>query len=95
MANPARNKVDKSLLYRWGTVGIVLAVALSYWYAKTSGRTAPEKTEWLKNYVKIPCPRCNNDSEKRDSCSLCNGRGFIWVDKTREDIPDEVQIPAR
>ena len=94
MAQPAKRKVDKSLLQRWGLVGVVLAVAFSAWYLKTTARTYPEKTEWLKNYVKIACPRCNNEAERRDNCSLCNGRGFIWVDKTREDIPDEIQIPS-
>jgi hypothetical protein len=92
MAHPANHKVDKSLLYRWGIVGIVLAVGLSLWYAETSGRTDTEKTEWLKNYVKIACPRCNNDPAKVTNCSLCNGRGFIWVDKTK-DFPEEVKIP--
>lgn len=94
MVIPARKNTDKALLYRWGIVGIVLAAGLSMWYAKTSGRTtAAEKTEWLKNYVKIACPRCGNEDGKRENCSLCNGRGFIWVDKTREDIPEEVSLP--
>ena len=94
MAQPVRKSVDKSLLYRWGIVGL-LVIPLSWWYFKTSGRTEQTKTEWLKNYIKIACPRCNNDPAKRDTCSLCNGRGFIWVDKTREDIPTEVQLPPQ
>ena len=32
-----RRKVDKSLQYRWGFVGAILAIAGLFWFAKTSG----------------------------------------------------------
>ena len=97
MPNPAtRQKVDQSLRYRWGIVGIVLPVLIFAWYLYTSGRLGvgknPEKTEWMKNYVKIVCPRCNGDADLMKNCSLCNGLGSIWVDKTK-DFPEEIVIP--
>jgi hypothetical protein len=93
MALPLNNKVDKSLQYRWGVVGIVLVLGFIFWYATTTGRDGlVGQSEDTRNLVNIPCPRCNNDPVKRENCSLCNGRGFIWIDKTKE-IPQDVKIP--
>ena len=97
MPNAVRKKVDPSLRYRWGIVGIVLPLLIFGWYLYTSGRVGagnrnPQKAEWMKNYVKIVCPRCGKDPELMKNCSLCNGLGYIWVDKTKE-FPEEVVIP--
>ncbi len=93
---PSRKKVNQALLYRWGALGLILPLLIFGWYFYTSGRLgyvqAEKQTEWLKNYVKIVCPRCNRDPELMKNCSLCNGMGYIWVDKTK-DFPDEIEIP--
>lgn len=94
-----RQKTDKSLQYRWGIVGVILVAGLIGWYisknvlrfSDNSGVPGQNK-EWLPGYIKIKCPRCGNEPGKRETCSLCNGRGFIWIDKTREDIPEEVKF---
>lgn len=89
-----RRKVDQSLKYRWGVVGTILAVGFFVWYIQTSGdQRNTDKPDYLENYVKIICPRCKGIKNPDKTCSLCNGRGFIWVDKTREDLPDEIIIP--
>ena len=92
-----RRKVDKSLQYRWGIVGVLLVAAFSFFYWKNNvGLTSTNdqlKAEWEARYVKITCPRCNNTEPQKTTCSLCGGMGFIWVDKTREDIPAEVVMP--
>lgn len=92
----SRKKVDKSLRYRWGIVGIVLPVLIFGWYLYTNGRLGsgknPQQAGWMQNFVKIVCPRCNKDPDLIKDCSLCNGLGFIWVDKTK-DFPEEVVIP--
>ena len=87
MANPAHHKVEKSLKYRWGIVGGVLAIGFVLWYASTSGRISGknsflESNESTRNLVKIVCPRCNNNPATRDDCALCGGRGMIWVDSS-------------
>ncbi len=97
MPNPvSRKKIDPALRNQWGIIGILLAILLAGWYIYSGGRLnvddEPEKKEWLKNYVKIVCPRCNKDPELLKNCSLCNGLGFIWVDKTK-DFPEEIIIP--
>ena len=90
-------KVDQSLRYRWGIVGILLAAVLSFFYFKDKvGLTSANEqitAEWNAKFAKIICPRCNNDPEKVKSCSLCNGLGYIWLDKTRGDIPEEIIVP--
>ena len=92
----ARSKKDPALRNQWGIIGILLAILLAGWYLYSSGRLGveedPEKKEWLKNYVKIVCPRCNKNPDLQKNCSLCNGLGYIWVDKTK-DFPEEVIIP--
>ena len=93
----ARSKKDPALRNQWGIIGILLAILLAGWYLYSSGRLGimeedPAKKEWLKNYVKIVCPRCNKNPDLQKNCSLCNGLGYIWVDKTK-DFPDEVVIP--
>lgn len=93
----ARSKKDPALRNQWGIIGILLAILLAGWYLYSSGRLGimeedPAKKEWLKNYVKIVCPRCNQKPDLQKNCSLCNGLGFIWVDKTK-DFPEEVVIP--
>lgn len=93
----SRPKVDKSLRYRWGIVGIVLPILIFGWYLVTSGRIRldnPNKGEFLKGYVKIECPRCNRDPELLKKCSLCNGLGYIWVDTTK-NLPEEIVIPPK
>ena len=92
MAQPQRRKVDQSLQYRWGIVGAVLAIVGLFWFAETSGilKRASETRE--NPNVKIVCPRCSGDPVKMPTCSFCNGKGFIWVDKTKY-LPEEV-VPA-
>ncbi len=92
-----RRKVDKSLQYRWGIVGLLLVAAFSAFYWKNNvGLTSTNdqlKAEWEAKYVKITCPRCYNQEPQKKNCSLCGSMGYIWVDKTRDDIPDEVKLP--
>jgi hypothetical protein len=77
---PRRNKVDKSLQYRWGIVGFILAAAFFGWYITTSGENRnPNKSAATSNLEKIVCPRCNNEPGKKEKCSLCGGLGLIWV----------------
>lgn len=87
---PAKSKrVDPSLQYRWGVVGAVLAIALSIWFAKTSGIIKYHKETRENPNVKILCPRCGGDTNRQTNCSLCSGKGFIWVDKTKY-LPGEI-----
>ena len=87
---PAKNsRVDPSLQYRWGIVGIVLAVGLSIWFAKTSGIIKNQSETIENNNVRILCPRCGGDPQRQPNCSLCHGTGFIWVDKTKY-LPEEI-----
>ena len=83
------SKVDPSLQYRWGVVGIILAIALSIWFAQTSGIIKYHKETRENPNVKILCPRCGGDPAKQPTCSLCRGTGFIWVDKTKY-LPGEI-----
>ena len=98
MTNSAtRQKVDQSLRYRWGVVGVVLPALIFAWYLYTNWQRLGTdrdsgKAEWMKNFVKIVCPRCNNEPDKIKGCTLCNGLGYIWVDRTK-DFPKEVVIP--
>ena len=87
-----RRKVDQSLQYRWGFVGAILAIAGLFWFAKTSGILKYTAETYENPNVKIVCPRCSGDDVKKMSCSFCNGKGFIWVDKTKY-LPEEV-VPA-
>lgn len=95
-----RQKTEKALQYRWGIVGAILVAGLLGWYFSKNvlrfsgtGPGAPEQgKEWLPGYVKIRCPRCGDEPGKRENCSLCNGHGFVWMDKTREDIPEEIKL---
>lgn len=89
MVQPARRKVDKSLQYRWGIVGAVLAVVGLIWFANTSGIMKYSKDTQIDPNVKIICPRCSGDPAKKATCSLCRGTGFLWVDKTKY-LPGEV-----
>lgn len=89
MPNPAKRKVDQSLQYRWGIVGVVLALAGLVWFASTSGILKNFSETRDSTIVKIVCPRCRGDSAKQPNCSLCRGTGIIWVDKTKY-LPGEV-----
>lgn len=84
-----RPKVDQSLRYRWGVVGFVLPFGLLIWYLSTKGVTISpvgpgNKSEATRNLVKIVCPRCENDPIRKIDCALCGGRGFIWVDTSKD-----------
>ena len=92
MPQPQRRKVDKSLQYSWGIVGAILAVGGLFWFAETSGILKYSAETYDNPNVKIVCPRCAGDPEKMPTCSFCNGKGFIWVDKTKY-LPEEV-VPA-
>jgi len=88
MTLPTRRKTDQSLQYRWGIVGVVLAIAGFIWFANTG--VLKNSTDLRENpNVKIVCPRCGGDPEKKPNCSLCRGTGFLWVDKTKY-LPGEV-----
>jgi hypothetical protein len=90
MSNPAtRQKVDKSLKYRWGFAGVLLAGCLLVWYARNSGVLKQSSEVNESTLVKIVCPRCNNEEPRLKTCSLCGGRGFIWVDQSKY-LPGEV-----
>lgn len=82
----SRRKVDASLQYRWGVVGVVLAIGFFAWYLGTSGNTRQptSRGDIRQNQEKILCPRCQNDPERKTNCSLCGGLGQIWVDKNRD-----------
>lgn len=87
-----RRKVDPSLQYRWGIIGVALAIGFFAWYLFTSGESrSPNKTELTKPQEKIVCPRCLNDPEKKLKCSLCGGLGHIWVNV--EDPPPATRAP--
>lgn len=92
MPKPQRRKVDQSLQYRWGIVGAVLAIFGLLWFAETSGILKRTNETYENPNVKIVCPRCGGDPVKKQTCSFCNGKGFIWVDKTKY-LPEEV-VPA-
>lgn len=80
---------DRSLQYRWGIVGVVAAFVLFVWFLQTTG-IIKHHTETRENpNVKILCPRCGGDSEKQPNCSLCAGKGYLWVDKTKY-LPGEI-----
>ena len=88
MTLPTRRKTDQSLQYRWGIVGVVLAIAGFIWFANTG--VLKNSTDLQENpNVKIVCSRCGGDPEKKPNCSLCRGTGFLWVDKTKY-LPGEV-----
>ena len=87
-----RRKVEKSLQYRWGIVGAILAIVGLFGFAKTSGILKYTNETYENPNVKIVCPRCAGDPAKTATCSFCNGKGFIWVDKTKY-LPEEV-VPA-
>ena len=84
-----RRKVEKSLQYRWGIVGAILAIVGLFWFAKTSGILKYTNETYENPNVKIVCPRCSADPAKRTNCSLCRGLGYLWVDKTKY-LPGEV-----
>lgn len=87
-----RHKVEQSLKYRWGIVGVILAIGFFLWYVKTSGdQRNPDLDMQNDNLVKIPCIRCLGDPEGKKTCSLCNGYGAMWVDKSRKDLSDDVR----
>jgi hypothetical protein len=85
----ATHRVEQSLKYRWGIVGVVLAIAGFYWFAQTSGIIKYHKETIENPNVKILCPRCGGETNKMAECSLCNGKGFLWVDKTKY-LPGEI-----
>ena len=93
MAQPQRRKVDQSLQYRWGIVGAVLAIMGLFWFAETSGILKRTSETHENPNVKIVCPRCGGEAAKKINCAFCNGKGFIWVDKTKY-LPEEV-VPAQ
>jgi hypothetical protein len=83
MDKPTKHpKVDQSLQYRWGLVGLVLVALLGMWYTRNNvGKNSfMEQSESTRNLEKIACPRCGNDPIKKKDCSLCGSLGFIWVD---------------
>jgi hypothetical protein len=85
-------KIEKSLKYRWGIVGSILAIGFFLWYANTMGNERnSNRTPLNENLVKIACVRCNGDEEAKKTCSLCNGYGVMWVDETRKDLSPDVQ----
>lgn len=90
MPNPANRKVDKSLQYRWGVVGVILAMAGLVWFAHTSGILKYHSETREPNNVKILCPRCGGNTTITN-CSVCRGKGIIWVDKTKY-LPSEITI---
>jgi hypothetical protein len=86
-ARPVRRRnAASNMQYRFGLVGLALAIGFFVWYLSTSGQTRQPTSisEARKNQEKIVCPRCRNDAEKKLKCSLCGGLGYIWVDKTRD-----------
>jgi len=86
------HKVEQSLKYRWGIVGTILALGFFLWYANTMGNLRdPNQSIQNANLVKIPCIRCHGDPEGKKHCSLCNGYGAMWVDKSRKDLSDDVR----
>jgi len=87
---PRRQKVDHGLKQRWGMVGAILALLGFLWYANTMGseRNA-DKIDFNRNLVKITCPRC--EGEKLNKCSLCHQHGYLWIDKTRDDLDAEIR----
>jgi len=94
---PPRRRKDSALQYRWGMVGLILAIGFFAWYLNSRGVTlSPVKPGEgaTKNLEKIVCPRCKNDPEKKPNCALCGGLGFIWVDKTR-DPGNATNTPAQ
>ena len=90
---PRRQKVDPALQYRWGIVGLILAVGFFVWYLRTSGASRQMQTDISRHYEKIICPRCNNEEPQKATCSLCGGKGFIWVD-TRVDPGSDGEQPV-
>ena len=88
MPNSAKRKAP-SLQYRWGFVGILLAVAGFIWFVYTSGIVKYHADTRENPNVKISCPRCRGDAVKKINCSLCGGKGIIWVDKTKY-LPSEI-----
>ena len=70
-------------------LGAVLAVVGLFWFASTSGIMKNSDDTRENPNVKIICPRCSGDPAKQTNCSLCQGKGFLWVDKTKY-LPGEV-----
>ncbi|MDY0145008.1 MAG: hypothetical protein RBS84_03325 [Kiritimatiellia bacterium] len=91
---PRRRKVDPALRYRWGVVGLILAIGLFLWYLRTSGVTRQAQTDISRYYEKIICPRCNNEEPLKATCSLCGGKGFIWIDTRVDPGPGREQPVA-
>jgi len=90
---PKHQKVGSALKQRWGIVGSILAVALFAWYMQTWGNQRnTDKDIYNENLIKLTCYRCHADPEKVKTCSLCQGLGFVWIDKTREDYPPEIKL---
>ena len=90
----ARRKVDPALQYRWGLVGVVLAIGFFAWYLFTSGSSRdPLKSGINQAQEKIVCPRCENDAERKLKCSLCGGLGYIWVNKEPEKTTSRTNRP--
>lgn len=86
-------KVASNLRYRWGIVGIILAVGFFWLYIKGMGSTrfrvddpAPERHQ-----VQVECPRCHNDPVKRERCAICRGLGYIL---RTENAPPTNAAPA-
>ncbi len=89
-----RRKVNQSLQYRWGVVGIILAVSFFGWYIYTSGESrqlSHNKTQ--QNRELIICPRCGNDAQKKTKCGLCGGLGKIWVNTDIDPGPQKQPSP--
>lgn len=91
MPNSAKRKVDQSLQYRWGIVGVVLAVAGLIWFAHTSKILKNFSDTREPNNVKILCTRCGGDPARMTNCAVCRGKGIIWVDRTKY-LPSEVTV---
>ncbi|MDR0994033.1 MAG: hypothetical protein LBN38_05660 [Verrucomicrobiota bacterium] len=81
MPHKPHHKVQSSLKYRWGMIGVIVAIGFCAWYFTTSGeeRARNLKSDATRNLVKEDCVRCGNDPEKKKTCTRCNGTGQIWM----------------
>jgi hypothetical protein len=89
MAFERRKKVAPILQYRWGVVGFLFVLGLSFWYVHTNKELLTRETP-PKN-VKILCPRCQNEEPARSNCQRCGGKGVMWVGPDTY-LPDEAVI---
>lgn len=69
---------------------VFLSFAFSVWFLNTKSIIAQQNGSIENPNVKIICPRCRDDAQKRPNCTLCNGKGLIWVDKSKF-LPGEIE----